>query len=334
MKQPKGFSYQKTNVIYLSYYKDGKWDEGKLQTDDHISISVMAPALHYGQQCFEGMKAYRRKDGKIQLFRIQDNAARFHESARRLAMPPVDSITFEKAVIETVKANQDFVPDYGSGATLYIRPLMIGVGENLGLRPAKEFIFMVITSPVGSYFEGGIKPVDLVVSKYDRAAPNGTGDIKVGGNYAASLYPQILAKEQGFADCVFLDPTTHTKIEEVGAANFFGVTQENVYITPKSPSILNSITNRSIRWLAEHKLGLKVVEGDIYINKLDDLVEAGACGTAALITPVGSITHYGIKHVFPYNKEMGPISKKLYDLLSGIQFGEIEDPNHWVTILD
>lgn len=334
MKQPKGFSYQKTNVIYLSYYKDGKWDEGKLQTDDHISISVMAPALHYGQQCFEGMKAYRRKDGKIQLFRIQDNAARFHESARRLAMPPVDSITFEKAVIETVKANQDFVPDYGSGATLYIRPLMIGVGENLGLRPAKEFIFMVITSPVGSYFEGGIKPVDLVVSKYDRAAPNGTGDIKVGGNYAASLYPQILAKEQGFADCVFLDPTTHTKIEEVGAANFFGVTQENVYITPKSPSILNSITNRSIRWLAEHKLGLKVVEGDIYINKLDDLVEAGACGTAALITPVGSITHYGIKHVFPYNKEMGPISKKLYDLLSGIQFGEIEDPNNWVTVLD
>jgi len=334
MKQPKGFSYQKTNVIYLSYYKDGKWDEGKLQTDDHISISVMAPALHYGQQCFEGMKAYRRKDGKIQLFRIQDNAARFHESARRLAMPPVDSITFEKAVIETVKANQDFVPDYGSGATLYIRPLMIGVGENLGLRPAKEFIFMVITSPVGSYFEGGIKPVDLVVSTYDRAAPNGTGDIKVGGNYAASLYPQILAKEQGFADCVFLDPTTHTKIEEVGAANFFGVTQENVYITPKSPSILNSITNRSIRWLAEHKLGLKVVEGDIYINKLDDLVEAGACGTAALITPVGSITHYGIKHVFPYNKEMGPISKKLYDLLSGIQFGEIEDPNHWVTVLD
>lgn len=334
MKQPKGFSYQKTNVIYLSYYKDGKWDEGKLQTDDHISISVMAPALHYGQQCFEGMKAYRRKDGKIQLFRIQDNAARFHESARRLAMPPVDSTTFEKAVIETVKANQDFVPDYGSGATLYIRPLMIGVGENLGLRPAKEFIFMVITSPVGSYFDGGIKPVDLVVSKYDRAAPNGTGDIKVGGNYAASLYPQILAKEQGFADCVFLDPTTHTKIEEVGAANFFGVTQENVYITPKSPSILNSITNRSIRWLAEHKLGLKVVEDDIYINKLDDLVEAGACGTAALITPVGSITHYGIKHVFPYNKEMGPISKKLYDLLSGIQFGEIEDPNHWVTVLD
>ena len=334
MKQPKGFSYQKTNVIYLSYYKDGKWDEGKLQTDDHISISVMAPALHYGQQCFEGMKAYRRKDGKIQLFRIQDNAARFHESARRLAMPPVDSITFEKAVIETVKANQDFVPDYGSGATLYIRPLMIGVGENLGLRPAKEFIFMVITSPVGSYFEGGIKPVDLVVSKYDRAAPNGTGDIKVGGNYAASLYPQILAKEQGFADCVFLDPTTHTKIEEVGAANFFGVTQENIYITPKSSSILNSITNRSIRWLAEHKLGLKVVEGDIYFNKLDDLVEAGACGTAALITPVGSITHYGIKHVFPYNKEMGPISKKLYDLLSGIQFGEIEDPNHWVTVLD
>ncbi|MDD4000383.1 MAG: branched-chain amino acid aminotransferase [Bacilli bacterium] len=334
MKQPKGFSYQKTNVIYLSYYKDGKWDEGKLQTDDHISISVMAPALHYGQQCFEGMKAYRRKDGKIQLFRIKDNAARFHESARRLAMPTVDSTTFEKAVIETVKANQDFVPDYGSGATLYIRPLMIGVGENLGLRPAKEFIFMVITSPVGSYFEGGIKPVDLVVSKYDRAAPNGTGDIKVGGNYAASLYPQILAKEQGFADCVFLDPTTHTKIEEVGAANFFGVTQENVYITPKSPSILNSITNRSIRWLAEHKLGLKVVEGDIYINKLDDLVEAGACGTAALITPVGSITHYGIKHVFPYNKEMGPISKKLYDLLSGIQFGDIEDPNNWVTVLE
>ncbi|MDD2259681.1 MAG: branched-chain amino acid aminotransferase [Acholeplasmataceae bacterium] len=334
MNKPKGFTYQKTNVIYMAHYKDGKWEDGVLQKDDQISISVMAPALHYGQQCFEGMKAYRRSDGKIQLFRIKDNATRFQESARRLVMPPVSIETFEHAVIETVKANSDFVPDNGTGATLYIRPLMIGVGENLGLRPAKEFIFMVITSPVGAYFEEGIKPVDLIVSEYDRAAPHGTGDIKVGGNYAASLYPQVLAKQQGYADCLFLDPKTHTKIEEVGAANFFGITKENVYITPKSPSILNSITNRSIRWLAEHKLGLKVVEGDVYIDQLDNLVEAGACGTAALITPVGSITHYGIKHVFPYNKEMGPISKQLYDLLSRIQFGEIEDPNNWVTILD
>lgn len=332
-KRPKGFIYTKTKFNYLSYYKDGSWDEGVLRENDELTISATSTALHYGQQCFEGLKAYRRKDGKIQLFRIEDNAKRFQESCERLAMPAFPVERFIQAIKEVVKANEEFVPAYGFGDTLYIRPFMIGVGNNLGLRPASEYIFNIIVSPVGPYFSGPAKPVDLLVSAYDRAAPNGTGNVKVGGNYAASLYPQLAAKKQGFADCIFLDPKTHTKIEEVGVANFFGITKDKKYITPKSPSILNSITNRSLKWLAMHVLDMQVLEEDIYIDELDHIIEAGACGTAAVISPIGSITKGNEKIIFKYHEEMGPITKQLYQLLVGIQFGDIKDPNHWVTIL-
>lgn len=332
-KRPKGFIYTKAKFNYLSYYKDGSWDEGVLRENDELTISATSTALHYGQQCFEGLKAYRRKDGKIQLFRIEDNAKRFQESCERLAMPAFPVERFIQAIKEVVKANEEFVPAYGFGDTLYIRPFMIGVGNNLGLRPASEYIFNIIVSPIGPYFSGPAKPVDLLVSAYDRAAPNGTGNVKVGGNYAASLYPQLAAKKQGFADCIFLDPKTHTKIEEVGVANFFGITKDKKYITPKSPSILNSITNRSLKWLAMHVLDMQVLEEDIYIDELDHIIEAGACGTAVVISPIGSITKGNEKITFKCHEEMGPITKQLYQLLVGIQFGDIKDPNHWVTIL-
>ena len=328
-----GFTYMKADFNYISYFKDGKWDEGTLREDDTLTLSMTSTSLHYGQQCFEGLKAYRRKDGKIQLFRIEDNAKRFQSSCERLMMPTVSVEKFIQAVIDTVEANEKFVPPYGFKETLYIRPFMIGIGNNLGLRPAPEYIFSVVVSPVGSYFEGEAKPVDMGVSLYDRAAPYGTGHVKVGGNYAASLYPQMEARRLGFSDCIFLDPKSHTKIEEVGAANFFGITKDGSYVTPKSPSILDSITNRSLKWLAKHHLQMNVYEQDIFIENLDDLSEAGACGTAATITPIGSVTFQGIKHVFPFHKEMGPVTKKLYDLLSGIQYGDVEDPNHWITLL-
>ena len=333
-ERPQGFKYVKTSFNYISYYKDGAWDEGILREEDTLTISATSTSLHYGQQCFEGLKAYRRKDGKIQLFRIEDNAKRFQMSCDRLAMPKVPIDKFIDAVIKTVKANEDFVPDYGYGETLYIRPFMIGVGNNLGLRPSSEYIFSIIVSPVGPYFSGPAKPVDMMVSPFDRAAPRGTGDVKVGGNYAASLKAQLEAKKLGFADCIFLDPLTHSKIEEVGVANFFGITKDKKYITPKSPSILNSITNRSLKWLAMHVLDLQVLEQDIFIDELDDFLEAGACGTAAVISPIASITNGTKKHTFPYHDEMGFYTKQLYELLIGIQFGDIKDPNHWVTILD
>ncbi len=331
--KPKGFSYVKATYNYISYYKDGKWDEGILREDDKITISSLSTSLHYAQECFEGLKAYRRKDGKIQLFRVLDNAKRFQMSCERMVMPPIPIDVFMEAVHKVVMVNNIFVPPYGNKETLYIRPFMIGVGNNLGLKAAPEYIFSIVVTPVGCYFNGPAKPVDMLVSDYDRAAPNGTGDIKVGGNYAASLYPQFLAKKSGYADCIFLDPKTHTKIEEVGAANFIAITKDGKYITPKSPSILNSITNRSLKWLAENMLKMDVLEEDIFIDHLDHLAEAGACGTAAVITPIGSITFGNKKHIFPASDQMGVHIKKLYDLLTGIQFGDIDDPNHWVTIL-
>ncbi len=331
--KPKGFTYVKATYNFISYFKDGKWDEGTLREDDTITISSLSTALHYGQECFEGLKAYRRKDGKIQLFRVRDNAKRFKMSCERMIMPPVSEEVFIEAVKKVVLANEIFVPPYGNKETLYIRPFMIGVGNNLGLKAAPEYIFSIVVSPVGSYFSGPARPVDMLVSDYDRAAPNGTGHVKVGGNYAASLYPHFLAKQSGYADCIFLDPKTHTKIEEVGAANFIGITKDNKYITPISPSILDSITNRSLKWLAKNKLGLEVLEEDVYIDKLDHLAEAGACGTAAVITPIGSITIGDKKHVFPSNEQMGPTIKVLYELMTGIQFGDLKDPNNWISVL-
>ncbi|MFA5560684.1 MAG: branched-chain amino acid aminotransferase [Acholeplasmataceae bacterium] len=325
-----GFTYSKTDTNFIAIYRDGKWEKGALQKADEIKISITSPALHYGQEAFEGLKAYRTKDGHVNLFRPYENAKRFQHSADRLGMPRVDLDFFVDAVKAVVLDNEKYVPEYGSGATLYVRPYLIGVGHNIGLRPAAEYIFGVVVMPVGNYFGAEAKSVDLLISEYDRAAPFGTGSAKVGGNYAASLYPQMLARTQGYGDCLYLDAKTRTKIEELGAANFFGITKNNEYITPESPSILKSITNDSLMYLAKEYLKIEVSRADIYIDQLDHLVEAGACGTAAVITPVRSITHNGHKHVISNLPAMGPITQKLYDLLTGIQFGDLKGPEGWV----
>lgn len=326
-----GFLYRETNANYISYWKDGAWDEGKLVKENTLTISMASPALHYGQQCFEGLKAYRRKDGTIGLFRPDQNAKRMQDTCKRLLMPEVSEEKFIEAVKMVVKANEEFVPPYGSGATLYIRPFIIGVGENIGVKPATEYIFCVFVTPVGPYFKGGMTPINMVVTDYDRAAPNGTGAVKVGGNYAASLLPHEIAAKEGYSDCVYLDPKTHTKIEEVGAANFIGITKDNVLVTPKSPSILPSITKYSLLYIAENIFGMKVEERDVYINNLDEFVEAGACGTAAVISPLGSLTVGDKKHVFYSETEVGPVVKKLYNHLIGIQYGEVEAPEGWIV---
>lgn len=324
------FDYVKTNYCYISYYKDGAWDEGKITSDDMITISAFSPALHYAQQCFEGLKAYRTKDGHIQLFRPEENAKRFQISCKRLLIPEVPISKFLDAIKKVVLANLEFVPPYETKATLYVRPYIIGIGHNLGVRPAKEYIFGVLVSPVGAYFKNGLKPVNFMVSDYDRAAPHGTGDIKVGGNYAASIYPHSIAKSLGFADCIYLDPATHTKIEEVGAANFFGITKNNEFVTPLSHSVLPGITKKSLMYLAKEYLGMKVIEQDVYIDKLNIFTEAGACGTAAVITPIGGIYYQNKLHVFYSETEVGPICQKLYDLLTKMQFGDIDSPEGWI----
>lgn len=325
-----GFSYIKTPWRFLATWKDGSWNEGELTEDNYLHIHEGSTALHYGQQCFEGLKAYRRKDGGINLFRPDENSKRMNRSAYRLRMPEVPEAFFLDAVKQVVKANQEYVPPYGSGATLYIRPLLIGVGENIGVSPAPEYIFTVFCMPVGPYFKGGLTPTNFIVSDYDRAAPNGTGAAKVGGNYAASLLPGYEAHQRKFSDCIYLDPETHTKIEEVGSANFFGITAANEFVTPKSPSILPSITKYSLLHLAQHSLGLTAVEGDVYLNELDRFVEVGACGTAAVISPIGGIQNGEDFHVFYSETEVGPQTKALYDQLTGIQFGDISAPTGWI----
>ncbi|WP_288476771.1 branched-chain amino acid aminotransferase [uncultured Clostridium sp.] len=325
-----GFNYIKTDYRYISIWENGEWDNGKLVTDNTLSIEEGAPALHYGQQCFEGLKAYRTKDGSIQLFRPNKNAERMNQSCDRLLMPHIPVEKFIDACVQVIKANEKFVPPYGTGATLYLRPFLIGVGDNIGLKPASKFIFSVFCIPVGPYFKGGMKPVNFLVSDYDRAAPKGTGAAKVGGNYAGSLIAQKKAKANGFADAIFLDPATHTKIEEVGSANFFGITKDNKFITPLSPSILPSITKYSLLEIAKDYFNMEVSEEDVFINDLDRFSEAGACGTAAVITPIGGIQMGEKLHVFYSETEVGPITKKLYDTLIGIQFGDVKAPEGWI----
>jgi branched-chain amino acid aminotransferase len=324
------FDYIKTDLRYVSYWKDGNWDAGELVSDNKIKISEASTSLHYGQQCFEGLKAYRTKAGSIQLFRPDENAKRMINSANRILMPEVPQDKFIDAVMQVVKANERFVPPYGSGATLYLRPFLIGIGDNVGVGPAKEYLFSVFCVPVGPYFKGGMAPVNFTVADYDRAAPFGTGDAKVGGNYAASLQAHKDAVDAGFADAIYLDPMTHTKIEEVGAANFFGITADNQFVTPYSPSILPSITKYSLMHIAEHYLDMTVVEEDVFIDKLDEYVEAGACGTAAVITPIGGVYYQDKMHVFFSETEVGPVTKKLYDTLMGIQAGDLEAPEGWI----
>lgn len=325
-----GFNYIKTDYRYISIWENGEWDNGKLVTDNILSIEEGAPALHYGQQCFEGLKAYRTKDGSIQLFRPNKNAERMNQSCDRLLMPHIPVEKFIDACVQVIKANEKFVPPYGTGATLYLRPFLIGVGDNIGLKPASKFIFSIFCIPVGPYFKGGMKPVNFLVSDYDRAAPNGTGAAKVGGNYAGSLIAQKKAKANGFADAIFLDPATHTKIEEVGSANFFGITKDNKFITPLSPSILPSITKYSLLEIARDYFDMEISEEDVFINDLDRFSEAGACGTAAVITPIGGIQMGEKLHVFYSETEVGPITKKLYETLIGIQFGDVKAPEGWI----
>lgn len=326
-----GFSYIKTDYRFIARWKDGKWDNGELTTDSTLHIHEGSTALHYGQQCFEGLKAYRCKDGSINLFRPDQNAKRMQNTCDRLLMPQVSTELFIRACKEVVKANEKWVAPYGTGATLYLRPFVIGVGENIGVRPAPEYLFCVFCCPVGAYFKGGMKPSNFLVTDYDRAAPHGTGGVKVGGNYAASLLPHELAAKRQFADAIYLDPKTHTKIEEVGAANFFGITRDNKFITPRSDSILPSITKYSLLHLAKERLGMETIEGDVYINELDKFAEAGACGTAAVISPIGGIQYGDDFHVFYSETEVGPITKRLYDELTGIQFGDVEAPEGWIV---
>jgi branched-chain amino acid aminotransferase len=325
-----GFQYYPTDYYYVRLFKKGLWQDGELTNNRFISISMFSQVLHYAQEAFEGLKAYMTKDGSINLFRPDMNAKRLQRSCRRLLMPEITEEDFINAVIEVVKANRKHVPPYGSGASLYIRPVLFGIGDNLGVNPASEYIFAIMTSPVGPYFKGALKPVRMMVSEYDRAAPFGTGNIKTGGNYASSLLPNRLAKEQGFADCIYLDPATHTKIDEVGAANFFGITKKGVYVTPVSSSILPSITQDSLKYLAMDKLGLKVEERDVLITGLDEFEEIGACGTAAAVTPVYEIVH---KDRVIYSKDserVGFISTQLSKLMNDIQIGDIKSKNNWI----
>ncbi len=330
-----GFNYLKLPFRYISYYKDGKWDDGQLTDDATLHISESSPALHYGQQAFEGMKAYRTKDDSVQLFRPDKNAERMQSTADRLMMPRVSTEKFVDAAIQVVEANKEFVPPYGTGATLYLRPLLIGVGDIIGVKPADEYIFTIFAMPVGNYFKGGLTPTNFIVSEnFDRAAPFGTGAAKVGGNYAASLLPGDYAHSKGFSDVIYLDPATHTKIEEVGSANFFGITADNQFITPLSPSILPSITKYSLLQLAKDRFGMEAIEGHVSISELDKFVEAGACGTAAVISPIGGIQFKDDFHIFYSETEVGPMTRKLYDELVGIQVGDIEAPEGWIVKVD
>jgi len=325
-----GFNYIKTDFRYISTWKNGSWDEGHLTEDNMLSISEASCALHYGQQCFEGLKAYRTKNGDIQLFRPNRNAARLNDSLNKLLMPEISEEKFIDACMQVVKANEHYVPPYGTGGTLYLRPFVIGVGDNIGVKPAPEYIFCVFCLPVGAYFKGGMTPCNFMIADYDRAAPHGTGGQKIGGNYAASMQPHKIAADRGFADCIYLDPATRTYIEEVGAANFFGITKNNEFVTPKSPSVLPSITKYSLMEIAEKYLNMSVYERKVPIDSLDEFKEAGACGTAAVITPIGGIEYKEKLHVFYSETEVGPITKELYRILCGIQFGDIEGPEGWI----
>ena len=326
-----GFEYMNLPYRFIARFKDGQWDAGSLTEDATLHLSESSPALHYGQQAFEGLKPYRTKAGEIQLFRPDQNAERLQRTARRLLMPQVPTELFINAAKAVVKANHEYVPPYESGGSLYLRPLLIGVGDIIGVQPAQEYIFTVFAMPVGNYFKGGLAPTKFIVSRdFDRAAPHGTGAAKVGGNYAASLLPGQEAHDAGYSDVIYLDPSTHTKIEEVGSANFFGITKDNEFVTPLSPSILPSITKYSLLYLAEHRLGLKAYEGDVYVDDLEKFAEAGACGTAAVISPIGGIQNGDDYHVFYSETEVGPITHKLYNELVGIQKGDVEAPEGWI----
>lgn len=330
-----GFGYMKTDMRYVSNFKDGKWDDGILTEDDKIVISECAGVLQYAQTCFEGLKAYTTEDGKVVCFRPDLNADRMIDSAKRLEMPVFPKEKFIDAVVETVKANMAYVPPYGSGATLYIRPYMFGSSPVIGVKPAEEYQFRIFCTPVGPYFKGGAKPIVIKVSDFDRAAPNGTGNIKAGLNYAMSLHAIVTAHDEGYAENMYLDPKTRTKVEETGGANFIFITKDNKLVTPKSDSILPSITRRSLVYVAKEYLGMEVEEREVYLDELENFAECGLCGTAAVISPVGKIVDHGKEICLPSGMDdMGPVTKKLYDTLTGIQMGRIEAPEGWIKVIE
>lgn len=323
-----GFGYIKTNWRYVDLYKQEKWQGGKLTQDEHVVLHESACVLQYAQTCFEGLKAYRTKEDKIVCFRPNLNADRFKTSCQCLEMPAYPEEKFIEAVKQVVKANADFVPPYGTGATLYIRPYMFGINAVIGVKPAEEFEFRIFTTPVGPYFKGGVKPINLRVSDFDRAASRGTGHIKAGLNYAMSLHAVVKAHQEGYAENLYLDSATRTKVEETGGANFIFVDKNNKVITPKSSSILPSITRRSLLYVAEHYLGLAVEEREVYLKELPDFKECALCGTAAVLSPVGTIDDHG--KIIHYGDTMGEVSKKLYETLLGIQLGTMQPPDGWI----
>lgn len=329
-----GFGYHKTDKRYVSNYKDGKWDEGVLTEDSNIVLNESAGVLQYAQTCFEGMKAYTTVDGKVVVFRPDMNAKRMSDTAKRLEMPVFPEDRFVEAVEQVVKANLKFVPPYGTGATLYLRPFMFGSAPVMGVKPSAEYQFRIFASPVGPYFKGGAKPITLTVSDFDRAAPHGTGHVKAGLNYAMSLHAIVTAHANGYDENLYPDALTRTKVEETGGANFFFVTKDNKVVTPKSDSILPSITRRSLMYVAKEYLGLETEEREVYLSELKDFAECGLCGTAAVISPVGKIVDHGNEICFPSGMEkMGPISQKLYETLTGIQYGRIEAPKGWIRVI-
>ena len=326
-----GFGYVQTDKRYVANYKDGAWDKGALTDDPNIVMNECAGVLQYAQTCFEGLKAYTTEDGHIVTFRPDLNAERLMDSAARLEMPQLPKEQFIDAVDQVVKANAGYVPPYGSGATLYIRPYMFGINPVIGVKPADEYQFRMFCTPVGPYFKGGAKPITIRVSDFDRAAPHGTGHVKAGLNYAMSLHAIVDAHQQGYDENVYLDAATRTKIEETGGANIIFVTKDNKVVTPKSDSILPSITRRSLMYVAEHYLGLEVEQREVYLDEVKDFAECGLCGTAAVISPVGKIVDHGKEICFPSGmEEMGPVTKKLYETLTGIQMGGIEAPEGWI----
>lgn len=329
-----GFGYMQTEKRYVSHYKDGAWDAGELTSDANVVINESAGVLQYAQTIFEGLKAYTTKDGHIVAFRPDLNAKRMVDSAVRLQMPSFPEERFVEAVEKVVKANADFVPPYGSGASLYIRPYMFGSSPVIGVKPADEYQFRVFTTPVGPYFKGGAKPITIRVCDFDRAAPRGTGHIKAGLNYAMSLYAIVDAHNKGYDENMYLDSATRTKVEETGGANFIFITKDNKLVTPKSETILPSITRRSLVYVAKEYLGMEVEEREVFFEEVKDFAECGLCGTAAVISPVGKIADQGREICFPSGMDdMGPVTKKLYDTLRGIQMGEIEAPEGWIKVI-
>ncbi|MDE6314824.1 MAG: branched-chain amino acid aminotransferase [Lachnospiraceae bacterium] len=329
-----GFGYMETDLRYVSNYKNGSWDEGCLTEDAMITISECAGVLQYAQTIFEGLKAYTTEDGHIVCFRPDLNASRMVDSAKRLEMPVFPEDRFVEAVTKVVEANEAYVPPFGSGATLYLRPYMFGTNPVIGVKPADEYQFRIFATPVGPYFKGGAKPITIRVSDFDRAAPNGTGHIKAGLNYAMSLHAIVSAHEEGFDENMYLDSKTRTKVEETGGANFIFITKDNKVITPKSNSILPSITRRSLMHVAKEYLGLETEEREVFFDEIKDFAECGLCGTAAVISPVGKINDHGKEICFPSGMEkMGPITQKLYDTLTGIQMGRIPAPEGWIKVI-